>query len=273
MISLIIHNSQDRIKIPSSFSSSSVYIWRDITFNYPDYFLNFMIESPLGNVIIQNPNVKIIKKSLVFELIELHYTIHINKGLKITCMLGAVYLGRGYVKGGMKYIWKCSEDLSFGGFFSPRGELSLVNLQNDANDLKLIQSAVSSGFDLSKVYTDLVNEYEEEEERICFNLPCILREEERYVKLKIYNFKFTPPKCAEVLFKNNTKKQKKRLQGKAFDGKLKAYLKIQNEIKIVKVVIQVSDEDVLEFNKVQKLITLYFISLAIFNPISCDGKM
>lgn len=262
MIYLNIRNSQDWIKIPSSSSTpqSDLHYWENIHFNYQDYYLNFILESPItGNILIQNPNVKIIRNNFTFELIELRYKIHVNKGFKITCMLGSVYLNRAFIikeREKIKCIWKSekNKELTF-GVFSPRGELSLIDLQSDTNDLKLIRNAVSSGFDLSNIYTDLVNEWKEvEKEKSCLNLPCVLRDEERFVKLKVYNFKFTPPKSAEIWFKIT--KNKKKLKSKAFDGKLKAYLKLEKDnIKIVKVVVEAENEEVLDFNKVQKMMT------------------
>jgi hypothetical protein len=271
-IYIIIYNSQTRIYskyLPVQPNVNHTYQWHDIHFPYSIYFFNFMLDSPNGNIQIPSvlKNLKIVKTDEKFELIELtNYKIHINEGLKITCMLNSIYLGRANSckkdGGRIKYKWISSVEEHFLFLFSPRGEKSLSNLKDDARDLKLIRQAVSSGFDLTSVF---VMEEEEEESKNYipdsasfknenYKLPCILRHEERFVRLKIYNFKFTPPKCAEMLFK--IVKGKKKLKARAFDGKLKARLKIEGGIKIKELKIEADNEEVLEFNKIQKGFTI-----------------
>lgn len=261
---IIIYNPQHRIYsplLPVLPNLPNDYQWVDLHFPYPNYFFKFMVQSPNGNILIFPELVRVAKSKEKFEHIELiQYTVRINEGLKITCMINSVYLGRVNVcktKTKLKYKWLASHELMTFGLSSPRRENSLHSLKDEANDLKLIRQAISAGFDMSSVFIESIekNDYVPDSETFQndnYKLPCVINENDRFIRLKIYNFKFTPPKCAEILFKVVIRR--KKLKAKAFGGRLKAYIEMDG-VKITKLVI-VTDEETLEFNKIQKSMTV-----------------
>jgi len=131
-----------------------------------------------------------------------------TSGHKITCMINDTYLGRAQSchttpDQCRTYTW--SQGSPTDGFegMSPRGNQDKETLQEHASDLSLIRMADPSGthrrnstIQQKYYYIPDNDSYTNEQNR----LPLYLSDTNA---LRIYNFKFTPPKCIECKLKLN----------------------------------------------------------------------
>jgi hypothetical protein len=153
----------------------------------------------LGRVIISIVSLKDFNPQRVIE--------ENKKGHKITCRLNEIYLGRpqecislGDEK--RSYYWYPTlEDYSSFEGLSPREDLQQQK-EEDA-DLALIKMACPSGFEKMSSRKSSVEMYDYIADNDCYRndnrrLPLYIEKKGRNQKLSFYNFKFTPPKCAEV---------------------------------------------------------------------------
>jgi hypothetical protein len=151
----------------------------------------------LGRIIISIVSLKDFNPQKVIE--------ENKKGHKITCRLNEIYLGRpqecislGDEK--RSYYWYPTlEDSTFEGI-SPREDLQQQK-EEDA-ELALIKLACPSGFEKMSRKTS-IEMYDFIADNDCYRndnrrLPLYIEKKGRNQKLSFYNFKFTPPKCAEV---------------------------------------------------------------------------
>jgi hypothetical protein len=129
-----------------------------------------------------------------------------NNGHKITCLLNDIYLSRAQLCSTNQneltrtYTWYSNENNSFGSLF-PRGKDDIDIIKEDNYDLHLIRFADPSGITNTKRNVEFVSflpdidSYSNPTSR----LPIKLHENER-VHIRIFNFRFTPPKCVETVF-------------------------------------------------------------------------
>lgn len=128
-----------------------------------------------------------------------------STGHKITCMVNDIYLGRAqqcktYGKNNRTYVWSQGSTMDAFDGMSPRGNNDRDVLQEHASDLALIRMADPSGtkrrqsiLQNKTPYIADNDSYSNDQNR----LPLHIYPTERANVLRIYNFKFTPPKCIE----------------------------------------------------------------------------
>jgi hypothetical protein len=127
---------------------------------------------------------------------------HYEHGHKITCLINDTYLSRAQVcdtqESDRNYTWYSGQPSAF-GFLSPRGK-TIDCVKEDNYDLYLIKMADPSGTNRKRTvhlepFLPDIDTYSNN----VYKLPLELKEGER-AHVRVYNFRFTPPKCVETIF-------------------------------------------------------------------------
>jgi len=140
---------------------------------------------------------------IISLFLERDISVPLHVGHKITCLINDTYLGRAQEcithNSARSMIWNPIED-SEEWPTSPRGEHHFNHLQEENRDLDFIRRADPSG-----VGSKFIDVHHVEDNDAYSNpirrLPRYFNSDDPPLRIKLYNFKFTPPRCIECAVK------------------------------------------------------------------------